>query len=139
MTRFAIALLAIMTAASVQAAGPSPAPEGARVYFITPADGALIDGPVKIRFGLSGMGVAPAGVERQHTGHHHLLINLDTLPPLDQSLPASDQVVHFGAGQTETTLELPPGQHRLQLLLGDHLHIPHNPPVLSDTITITVR
>lgn len=139
MIRFALALLAMVMTASVQAAGPSPAPEGARVYFITPADGAVIEGPVTVRFGLSGMGVAPAGVERQHTGHHHLLINLDTLPPLDQSLPANEHVVHFGAGQTETTLNLAPGKHRLQLLLGDHLHIPHNPPVLSDAITITVR
>ena len=109
------------------------------MYFITPVDGQQVSSPVKIRFGLKGMGVAPAGVERQHTGHHHLLINMDSLPPLDQPLPATKQIVHFGGGQTETSIELPAGEHQLQLLLGDHFHIPHNPPVLSETITINVQ
>jgi len=139
MTRLSIALLAALTIPALQAAGPSPAPEGAAVYFISPQDGDKVSGPVKVRFGLKNMGVAPAGVERQHTGHHHLLINMDELPPLDQPLPATEQVVHFGGGQTETTLDLPPGKHRLQLLLGDHFHVPHNPPVVSETITIRVK
>lgn len=139
MTRLSIALVAALISLSVHAAGPSPAPQGAAVYFITPTDGQQVSSPVTIRFGLQGMGVAPAGVERQHTGHHHLLINMDTLPPLNQPLPATDQIVHFGGGQTETSIALPPGEHRLQLLLGDHFHIPHNPPVLSETITITVQ
>ena len=117
----------------------SPAPEGAAVYFISPVAGAVVGSPVTVRFGLRGMGVAPAGVAMPATGHHHLLIDLEELPPMDMPLPASDQVVHFGAGQTETSVELPPGTHTLQLLMGNHLHVPHDPPVLSEKITITVR
>ena len=116
----------------------STAPEDARVFFISPADGDTVSSPVTISFGLEGMEVVPAGEEQENAGHHHLLINLDELPAMDFPLPATDQVVHFGGGQTETELELPPGTHTLQLLLGDHMHIPHDPPVLSDTITITV-
>lgn len=117
----------------------STAPIDAKVYFITPSDGDVISGDVLIKFGLSGMGVAPAGLNKQNTGHHHLLINLPELPDLTKSLPASEQVVHFGGGQTETTITLPAGEHNLQLLLGNYLHIPHNPPVLSEPITITVE
>jgi len=114
-------------------------PAGAEVYIISPKDGAIVHNPVRVQFGLKGMGVAPAGVKYDNTGHHHLLI--DTDPPADQStpLPATDKIVHFGKGQTETTLaNLTPGKHTLQLLLGDQNHIPHNPPVLSKKITITV-
>lgn len=111
----------------------------ATVYFISPADGQTLSGEVTVRFGLSGMGVAPAGVDAVNTGHHHLLIDVDELPPLDQPLPASDQVRHFGGGQTEVTLQLPPGEHTLQLVLGNYLHIPHDPPVMSEKITITVE
>jgi hypothetical protein len=139
MTRFAQALLIALATPAALAAGPTPAPEGATLYFVTPQHGETVTSPVKIRFGLRGMGVAPAGVNHPHTGHHHLLVNLDSLPPMDQPLPASDQIIHFGGGQTETRLELPPGEHRLQLLLGDHFHIPHTPPVLSETITIQVK
>jgi hypothetical protein len=117
----------------------TPAPEGAELYFISPANGAVVSSPVTVKFGLRGMGVAPAGVDMPGTGHHHLLINLDALPPLDQPLPATDQVKHFGKGQTETTLELPAGTHSLQLLMGNHFHVPHDPVVVSDRITITVR
>ena len=117
----------------------TPAPEDAKVYFISPQDGDSVSSPVTIHFGLSGMGVAPAGVKQDNTGHHHLLINLDTLPAMDQSLPATDQIVHFGGGQTEAEIELPAGEHRLRLLLGDHFHIPHQPPVMSEEITITVK
>lgn len=117
----------------------STAPDDARVFFISPADGDTVSSPVTVSFGLEGMEVVPAGEEQDNAGHHHLLINLDELPAMDFPLPATDQVVHFGGGQTETELELPPGTHRLQLLLGDHLHIPHDPPVLSETITITVE
>lgn len=122
-----------------QALPQQPAAPNSHVYFVSPQDGAVINGKVKVIFGLSGMGVAPAGVERPLTGHHHLLINLDELPPLNSPLPATDNLVHFGNGQTETELELPKGKHTLQLLLGDHFHIPHNPPVLSEKITITVK
>jgi hypothetical protein len=83
--------------------------------------------------------VAPAGVDREHTGHHHILINLEELPDMTQPLPANDNVKHFGGGQTEATLTLEPGEHALQLLLGNHLHIPHDTPVLSEKITITVE
>ena len=115
----------------------TPAPSTAEVYFIMPEDGATVTSPARIVFGLRGMGVAPAGVERSNTGHHHLLIDTG-LPASDQPIPADQNHVHFGGGQTETTIELAPGTHTLQLLLGDQLHIPHDPPVLSERITINV-
>ncbi|HEX4871586.1 MAG TPA: DUF4399 domain-containing protein [Nevskiaceae bacterium] len=122
------------------ASGPAPsaAPAGARVYFIEPADGATLSSPFKVVFGLTGMGVAPAGVQNDKTGHHHLLINQ---PPVDlgQPLPMTEQVLHFGGGQTETTVTLPPGRHTLQLVLGDWKHQPHAAPVASPLITVTVR
>ncbi|MFC6637560.1 DUF4399 domain-containing protein [Sulfitobacter sp. JBTF-M27] len=116
------------------------APEGAQAYIISPSDGATVSNPVTVVFGLTGMGVAPAGTEADNTGHHHLLINTDpgTLD-LDTSLPATDQVVHFGGGQTQVIKDLPSGTHTLQLLLGDLNHVPHDPPVMSDVITITVE
>jgi len=110
----------------------------AEVYFVAPHDGDKVSGEFTVSFGLRGMGVAPAGVEKDNTGHHHLLINVDSLPPLDAPLPSTDQVRHFGGGQTETTLSLPAGKHTLQLLLGNYSHIPHNPPVMSEKITIIV-
>ena len=110
----------------------------AEVYFITPGDGATVSGDFKVSFGLRGMGVAPAGVELDNTGHHHLLIDVDSMPAMDVPLPKSDQVRHFGGGQTETTLKLAPGKHTLQLLLGNYSHVPHQPPVMSEKITITV-
>lgn len=118
----------------------SMAPEGATAYILMPADGATVSNPVTIVFGLDGMGVAPAGHEREDSGHHHLLINLDPADVnMDESLPASDQVVHFGGGQTQVTTDLPAGTHTLRLLLGDHNHVPHKPPVVSAPITITVE
>jgi hypothetical protein len=116
----------------------TPSPAGAEVYIISPKDGAKVHAPVLVQFGLKGMGIAPAGVKFDNSGHHHLLI--DTDPPTDLSapLPATDKIVHFGKGQTETTLNLAPGKHTLQLLLADQSHIPHNPPVLSRKISITV-
>lgn len=116
----------------------SPAPEGAQVYLIVPKDGETVKSPVTVRFGLSGMGVAPAGIDKANTGHHHLLIDLDQLPDMNQPLGKSDHLVHFGGGQTETSLQLAPGKHTLQLLMGNQLHIPHQPPVMSDKITIQV-
>jgi hypothetical protein len=116
----------------------TPSPAGAEVYFVSPANGAEVTSPVTIRFGLRGMGVAPAGVTSPNTGHHHLLIDVAELPPDNLPLPATEQIRHFGLGQTEVSLELPPGQHTLQLVVGDALHIPHDPPVRSDKITITV-
>lgn len=117
----------------------SPAPEGARVYFIEPADGATVARTFSVKFGLAGMGVAPAGVDLPGTGHHHLLVDLAEAPAMDQPLPASVQVMHFGKGQTETELTLPPGTHSLQLLVGDKNHVPLQPPVISERITVTVQ
>jgi hypothetical protein len=114
------------------------APETASAYFLSPADGDTVTSPVTIRFGLRGMGVAPAGVTAPNTGHHHLLIDVATLPPDNLPLPNDANHRHFGLGQTEAELTLEPGQHTLQLVLGDHLHIPHQPPVRSEKITITV-
>ncbi|MCU1718039.1 DUF4399 domain-containing protein [Pseudomonas sp. 5P_3.1_Bac2] len=115
------------------------APAGASVYFIEPANGATVDKTFTVKFGLKGMGVAPAGVDVPDTGHHHLLIDVDKLPDLSQPLPATDNLRHFGKGQTETEVTLAPGKHTLQLLLGDKNHVPLNPPVISEKITITVK
>ncbi len=140
MNRTIVAGLLAASAGLVQADIPrTAAPEGARAYIIVPENGAVVSSPLTVRFGLQGMGVAPAGVEVPETGHHHLLINVDELPPAGEPIPASDRYRHFGGGQTEVTLDLPPGEHTLQLLLGDHFHIPHDPPVASERITITVR
>jgi hypothetical protein len=116
----------------------SPAPKDVELYIISPADGETVTSPVTVRFGLRGMGVAPAGVAMENTGHHHLLIDAAP-PPFHMPVPADANHVHFGKGQTETQVTLAPGRHTLQLLLADHLHIPHDPPVLSKAITITVR
>ncbi len=129
------ALLSLPLAAGAET---TMAPPEAVLYFIAPADGATVKSPVTVRFGLKGMGVAPAGVQAPKTGHHHLIIDAP-LPALDKPVPADAQHVHFGAGQTETTVTLPPGKHELQLLLGDHMHMPHSPPVKSERITITVE
>jgi hypothetical protein len=110
----------------------------ARVYFITPSNGQVIKGPVTVRFGLENMGVAPAGTAGEGIGHHHLIVD-SPLPALDQPLPKDDKHLHFGKGQTETVLQLAPGKHTLQLVLGDANHIPHLPPVISEQITITVK
>lgn len=117
----------------------SEAPADAKVYFISPKKGDKVSQTFTVRFGLSGMGVAPAGANMPKTGHHHLLINVDELPNMTQPLPTSDQVVHFGGGQTETQVTLPPGEHTLQLVLGNYLHIPHKNPVISEKITVLVE
>jgi len=132
-------LLAAFGLFSVTAFAASPAPKGAQAYLISPQDGETLKSPVTVRFGLSGMGVAPAGLEKGMTGHHHLLIDLEKMPDLTQPLPSDAHHRHFGGGQTEVSLELSPGKHSLQLLLGDKTHIPHNPPVFSKVIHITVQ
>ncbi len=146
-TRAISTLGAVLLMAGVaigQTGGPTPAAEGASVYFVNLSDGDTVSAPVKVIFGLSGMGVAPAGTEKENTGHHHLFIDR---PPFaseeadegEYGIPADENHVHFGGGQTETTLDLPPGQHTLQLVLGDLGHIPHSTPVVSEVITITVE
>jgi hypothetical protein len=115
----------------------SASPEGAQVYIVSPVDGAVVSSPVDIVFGLKGMGVAPAGTDKVNTGHHHLLVDGKMLPAMNK--PMGGEVTHFGGGQTETSVELAPGAHTLQIILGDKNHIPHNPPVLSEKITVTVK
>ena len=117
----------------------TPSPEGAKVYFIWPKDGKTVNQNFSVKFGLSGMGIAPAGIDFPNTGHHHLLINVDEMPDFGLPLPATENIVHYGLGQTETTLTLPPGQHTLQLLFADMIHLPHDPVVISEKITITVK
>jgi hypothetical protein len=135
----AVAAIAVVATAAVYAQERTPSPTGAEVYIVSPKDGATVKSPVTVVFGLKGMGIAPAGVKFENTGHHHLLI--DTAVPADLSapLPTTDQVKHFGKGQTEASIELTPGKHTLQLVLGDQNHTPHNPPVESKKITITVK
>ena len=120
----------------------TPSPKGAKLYIIAPKDGKTVKaGKVTIKFGLKGMGVCPAGLYLEHTGHHHLLINMDA-KELDQSLPIptiEGKCLHYGKGQTEVTLELPKGKHTLQLILGNYAHIVHDPPMISEKITITVE
>ena len=126
----------LFSAATVNASTPSP--DGAMVYIISPADGATVSSPVKVQFGLKGMGVAPAGMDKASTGHHHLLINTDA-PSMSKPIGKDAQHRHFGGGQTEAMVDLKPGKHTLQLLMGDKGHVPHNPPVMSKKITITVK
>lgn len=134
-----LALVSMMAFAMTSSAyAETAAPDGAKVYFITPQNGAEVTNPVTVKFGLSGMGIAPAGVDKPKTGHHHLLIDVDKID-MDNPLPADDNHKHFGGGQTETTVTLPPGKHTLQLLLGDQNHVPHKPPVISEKITVTVK
>ncbi|WOF75922.1 DUF4399 domain-containing protein [Parvibaculaceae bacterium PLY_AMNH_Bact1] len=134
-------VLLITLATGPLSAGETPAPEGAEVYFIAPEDGATVSNPVRIVFGLRGMGVAPAGIAKEKTGHHHLLVNTPMLSgeDLDYAIPADDNHLHFGGGQTEASIDLAPGTHTLQLLVGDQNHIPHDPPIHSDALTITVE
>ncbi|NEQ50106.1 MAG: DUF4399 domain-containing protein [Leptolyngbya sp. SIO3F4] len=141
---FAIAILCFtlffsLLISPAYAAGLSPAPESAKVYIISPSDGGTVSSSFLVQFGLSGMGIAPAGIDRPNTGHHHLLVDVDELPALTEPLQASKQVLHYGAGQTETELTLPPGNHTLQLILGNYSHIPHDRPVISEKITVTVK
>ena len=110
----------------------------ATVFFISPADGDTVSNPVRVVFGIEGMEVVPAGENAPHSGHHHLLIDTG-LPDLGLPIPKDAQHVHFGDGSTATEITLEPGQHTLQMLLGDHLHIPHDPPLVSDPITVLVE
>lgn len=136
--RLALSALLVL-AGGVALAGRTPSAAGAEVYIISPQDGAKIKGPVTVVFGLKGMGIAPAGINFDNTGHHHLIVDADPPADLSKPLPADEHHLHFGKGQTQTTLTLPPGRHTLQLLLADALHTPHDPVVLSKKISITVE
>jgi hypothetical protein len=128
----------LVASAGVATAQPKPMPDNAKVYIIWPADGQVVSGgKLWVRMGLSNAGVAPAGIAKPNTGHHHLLVDTD-LPPLDQEIPNDKRHLHFGLGQTEARLELPPGRHTLQMLFADDAHVPHNPPLYSEKITIIV-
>jgi Domain of unknown function (DUF4399) len=140
MSRLVIALGACLLAAFALAADRLAPPAGAEVYFIAPQNGAKLHSPVTIKFGLKGMGIAPAGIKFDNTGHHHLLVDTDFSElKLDAPMPATDKIVHFGKGQTETTLSLTPGKHTLQLVFADYLHQSFDPPLHSKKITITVE
>lgn len=147
MKKFLLAPTVIaMMISGVALAGETPSADGTTQYFVNLADGATVASPVKVIFGLKGMGVAPAGVEKEGTGHHHILLNRapfgegeDGKEEYDFNLPADEQHIHYGKGQTEATLDLQPGKHTIQLVLGDNNHIPHNPPVYSKVITINVQ
>ncbi len=115
----------------------SPAPENARVFIVAPEPGATVTSPVRVVFGAENVEIVPAGTERPGGGHHHLVINAD-LPDPTRPIPSSEQYLHFGTGATDAELDLAPGEYHLKLLLGDHLHIPHDPPVYSETVAITV-
>lgn len=137
-----LAALVISFAAAIlspSALGETPSPKDAQVYFIWPHDGTVINGgKFWVRMGLRNMGVAPKGVNKPGVGHHHMIVDSE-LPPAGQPIPSDRNHLHFGAGETEARVELPPGKHTLQLLLGDHDHVPHDPPVFSKRITVTVR
>ncbi len=140
MNRLVLALAICMLAAFAVAADRMAAPAGAEVYFITPHNGATLHSPLTVRFGLKGLGVAPAGIKFDNTGHHHLLVDTDISElKLDAPMPASDKILHFGKGQTETELTLAPGKHTLQLVFADYLHTSFDPPLHSQKITITVN
>ena len=136
---FALAAIAVAAVAAIPALPAQKAPADARVYIISPVDGATVGRDVTVRFGLVGMGVAPAGVSKEHTGHHHLLIDVATLPAAGQPIPNDEHHKHFGGGQTETVLHLSPGTHTLQLELGDANHVPFDPAVVSKKITVHVK
>lgn len=136
--RTTITILCALCYLSMSAQAQSPSPQGANLYFISPNNGDTVSSPVTVKFGLKNMGIAPAGIDVENTGHHHILIDTG-LPALDKPIPADDNHRHFGKGQTETNIELAPGKHTLQLLLGDFAHTPHAPTVMSEQITITVK
>jgi hypothetical protein len=148
MTNRGVLVIGLTAALAAMPAGAqdTPSAEGASVYFVGLDNGAVVSSPVTVVFGLAGMGVAPAEVEAEKTGHHHLLLNRAPFgegefgeEELVLAIPKDDNHLHFGGGQTQAVLDLPPGEHTLQLVLGDHGHVPHVPPVVSEVITITVE
>jgi hypothetical protein len=137
---FAAAVVALTALVATIAAAQTPSPPGAAVYFINLKDGETVTSPFKVQFGLTGMGVAPAGSQNPNTGHHHLLIDTQLSPEqMKQPIPFDAQHMHFGGGQTEALVTLPPGRHTLQLVFADGVHVPHAPPVVSPVITVTAK
>jgi len=132
-----LAIFASLTI-SINSFAATPISSDASVFIISPENGAVVSSPVTVMFGLSGAGVAPAGVDKKNTGHHHLIINSAT-PDMKKAIAKDANHKHFGGGQTQATIDLKPGKHTLQLVLGDKGHVPHNPPVVSKTIEITVK
>jgi hypothetical protein len=141
MRRVCLALAIMLSTATFAGAGETPAPDGAKVYFIGLKDGDTVKSPLLLHFGLSGMGIAPAGTEAPATGHHHLYIDAEepSGDALNEAIPADEHHVHYGKGQTEASVTLTPGKHTLQLVLGDWSHIPHKTPVTSDRITVNIE
>ncbi len=134
-----IALILVLATGIAEAHSP---PEDAKVYFIELEDGAVVKSPFKVQFGIKGFGITPAGTtgKQRHTaGHHHLLVDVEQLPDMEEAIPRDSHHIHFDQGETEAVLELPPGRHTLQLLLGDEEHEPQDPPLISKKITITVQ
>ena len=136
-TYISVAMLSVVSQAETPLS--STIADDAQVWFVSPKDQSQVSSPVTIIFGSSNLNIAPAGDNQPNSGHHHLLVDMEELPALDMPLPASDQVIHFGKGQTEATIELSPGSHSLQLLLGNYAHVPHSRPVMSEKITILVE
>ena len=134
-----IFLLSVFFLIPLSAVEKSSSPDKVMLYIISPQDGDTVSSPVKVIFGLNGMGVAPAGIKMKNTGHHHLLIDLNHLPDINLPIPSDEYHRHFGKGQTETLIELDKGEHTLQLILGDHMHVPHEPPIISKKIRIKVN
>ena len=132
-------LLCLATVVSAQVLPKKKSAEGTTVYIISPKNGDTVGQTFTVKFGLKGMGIAPAGVDFANTGHHHLLIDLAKLPELNAALPVTDNIRHFGGGQSEAEIKLPPGTHTLQLVFADYLHIPHDKPIISEKVTITVK
>lgn len=140
MRKIALAFAMMLSTATFASAGETPAPADAKVYFINIKDGDTVTSPVTIRFGLSGMGIAPAGTEVENTGHHHLIIDEKMEgEAMNEAIPVDEHHMHFGKGQTEASVTLPKGKHTLQLVLGDWSHVPHKSPVMSDVITVNVE
>jgi len=133
-----LALAALLPISAQAQLEPRPSPPGAQAYFISPANGQTVSNPVLVRFGLKGMGIAPAGIDMPNTGHHHVIVDKPQ-PPAGMPIPTDEHHLHFGGGQTEASITLPPGKHTLQLVLGDFVHSLHKPPVVSERITITVK
>jgi Domain of unknown function (DUF4399) len=140
MNRFILGVACSVLAVAAFAQPRASAPVGAKVYFVSPKSGATVQNPVVVKFGIKGMTIAPAGTQGENTGHHHLLVDTDLSElNLTAPLPANDKVLHFGKGQTETTLTLTPGKHTLELVFADYQHMSFDPPLHSKKITINVQ